>query len=180
MIQLAQYRGKSKVSRAIRMLTYSIYSHTAIRFVNDLHVETEGREYFVRAGSVIEAWTGGVRMVSSLDAQHTPGTGVDLYELRTPLSLEQEQRLAAFLLTQVGKPYDYLNVLRFVPIVHALFPKPAPEIWNRQHVFCSELAFRAFLQLQILLLERIAAWKVFPGLLSYSPLLKHTDTHITT
>jgi uncharacterized protein YycO len=179
MIQIAQYRGRSKISRAIRILTYSQYSHSALRFTTAVRVLRGDREYFIRSGTVIEAWTGGVRLVDSLDAQHQPGTTVDLFELRNPLDEDRLQRLAAFLVSQIGKPYDYINVVRFLPFVHGWIATPPPEAWNRSHVFCSELVMRAFAEVKVWLLERVPAWKVSPGLIAYSPLLKQTDTVIT-
>lgn len=179
MLQFAQMQGKSRLSRIIRTTTYSDDSHTAMRFTEPVRGIFDGREYFLKEGTVIEAWTGGVRIVDSLDAQHTPGTPVDLFELRQPLSLEQEQKVAGFLIAQKGRPYDYWNVVRFLPLVRAIAPQPAPEAWTREHVFCSELAMLAMANIHILLLERIPAWKVFPGLIRTSPLLRQTGCYTT-
>lgn len=179
MIQLAAYRGKSWVSRAIRVLTYSEYSHTAVRFMCDLEVGTDRGVRKIAAGNVIEAWSGGVRLVKDLSAQHTPGTPVDLFELKQPLTAGEATQMAAFLVQQLGKPYDYVNVMRFVPLARLLAPRPAAGWWTRSHVFCSELAMEAFATAGRPLLERCPSWEVPPRDPPRSPRLEFVMTVMT-
>lgn len=179
MIQIAAYKGKSFISRMIRLLTYSEYSHIAIRFMVDMEVEYSGGLRVIAAGNVIEAWSGGVRLAKDISAQHTPGTAVDLYEFKTPLTTDQATYMARFLVSQLGKPYDYPNVLRFVPVVRALLPTPPAYSWNRTHVFCSELAIQAGAEAGRPLLERCKAWEVPPRDPPRSPALMFSKTLIT-
>jgi hypothetical protein len=171
MLQIAAYRGIGLVSDIIRLLTYSQYSHLAVFFTENMEVESCGKLHCIAAGSVIEAWKGGVRLANSLSENHTPGTKVDLFAFNPPLTAEQERRLAAFLLTQLGKPYDYINVLRFVPIVRLLIPGAAPGIWTRTHVFCSELVMEGCAAAGRHLLERCKPSEVPPRDPPRSPLL---------
>ena len=177
---LAQYRGVSWLSRVIRWLTYSEYSHTAVLFTEDMEVESTGSVHMLRAGNVIEAWSpGGVLLSDTLSSRHTPGTQVDLFKFKTPLRPEQEHRIAAFLVGHLGKKYDYWNVLRFVPLVRAIIARPAPSTWTRSHVFCSELGLEAFAWGARPLLERCKAWEVPPRDPPRSPLLMLDSTMIT-
>ena len=171
MIYIAAYRGIGWVSKAIRLLTYSKYSHIGVLFTSDMEVEVAGKVHIIRAGNVIEAWQGGVRLSGSLLASHTPDTPVDMFEFKTPLSREQEMRAAQFLVSQLGKSYDYLNVLRFVPVVRWLFPHPMPSAWTRSRVFCSELAMEMSIEIGRPLLERCKPWEVPPRDPPRSPLL---------
>jgi hypothetical protein len=179
MFQIASYRGKSGISIGIEVVTYSIYSHTAMLFCNDMVVEVNGMLHDIAAGSVIEAWKGGVQHANSLSENHTPGTKVDLFSFKTPLSEEVEHRIASFLFAQIDKPYDYINVGRFVPIVRVLIPKPAPTIWTRKHVFCSELIMEGCNAGGVYLLERCKPWEVPPRDPPRSPMLYLDRTIVT-
>lgn len=171
MLQIAAYKGIGFISKAIRLLTYSQYSHIGVLFTEDMDVEVDGKVHVVKAGNVVEAWQGGVRLSASLGASHTPGTVVDLFEFKTPSNGLQERMAAQFLVGKIGKPYDYINVVRFLPLVRLLVPKPAPSIWTRSHVFCSELALESFADAGRPLLERCNAWEVPPRDIPRSPAL---------
>ena len=181
MITIAGYKGTSFISKAIRLLTYSCYSHTAAHFTEDMEVEISGAVYIIPKGSVIEAWSGGVRLVDSLSAQHTPGTPVDLFSFREPLTKEQEQRMAACLMRHALKktPYSYVSVLRFVPIVRLLFPTPPVNSYLRKHIFCSELVMEATIEAGTPLLERCPSWEIPPRDPPRSPLVKKTGGMVT-
>jgi hypothetical protein len=169
-LQIAQYQGKSLVSKIIGLLTYSCYSHSAVLFGSDMEVEVGYKTHFIASGSVVEAWKGGVRLAGSLSENHEPRTRVDVFAPKTPLTTEQEKKIASFLIQNIGKKYAYLNVLRFVPIMRLLMPKPLPMQYNRTHVFCSELVLEGF-GLVVKLLERCQFWEVPPRDLPRSPLL---------
>ena len=170
-IQLANYAGKSFVSDCIKLATYSQYSHSAALFTQDMEVQVDGKTHFIAAGSVIEAWQGGVKLASSLSENHSPGTRVDLLEFKKHLTPEQEQRMAAFLVRRIGQKYAYLNVIRFLPVVRLIMPQPLPIRYNRRHVFCSELVLESTIDAGTPLLERCNPWEVPPRDLPRSPLV---------
>jgi len=115
---LAQYKGTSWISKAIRWQTRSPYSHSALMF---------------GVGTVYEAWQkGGVSQVKSLGTNHTPGTIVDLFEFDCAGHAKNE--MALFLLAHIGDPYDFSSVLRFA--TH----RPA---YKNGKWFCSELVLTA-------------------------------------
>jgi len=116
-MEILQFRGKSLQSKAIRFQTRSVHSHTAILLKN---------------GMMVEAWyPGGVRAAPIDQHTHVPGTKVDVYSILTSYD---EAVAEQFLMSQVGKGYDLLSVLRFVTRRDA----PANDRW-----FCSELALTA-------------------------------------
>jgi len=143
---IALYKGTSALSRLIRWRTWSDYSHAAWVFPD---------------GSVIEAWKGGVTHAPSILSAHASDTEVHLFAL--DLTIEQRWAIQDFLIAQIGKPYDYAGILGFL----AAAKTENPDRW-----FCSELLFSAVKQARINLLARIPAWKVYPGLLALSPLLR--------
>jgi uncharacterized protein YycO len=180
MIQIGACRGIGFVSDGIKLLTYSVYSHILLLFTDDIEVEVHGAVHVIHGGNVIEAWKGGVRLAESMSTNHSKGTVVDIFKLKTPMRPEQEKRIASFLVSQLGKKYDYWNVARFIPVVRLLMPKPAPSIWTRTHVFCSELALEAFSDGGIKLLERCPYHEVPPRDVPRSPLLMAERSVITT
>ena len=143
------YRGKSIPSRIVRIRTWSEYSHAS--WIRGNH-------------SVIEAWwKGGVREKTHYSEDHTPGTLIHLFDI--DLSHGEHQGLEEFFKAQLGKKYDWMGCLHFIT--------RRPEYARDQdRWFCSELIFAAFEHIKKPLLLRIPAYKVSPGLLSYSPLLK--------
>ena len=148
---IALYQGKSLLSRLIRWRTWSKFSHAA-------WIKTDG--------SVIEAWSpGGVRLVDNLSTRHTPGTTVLVYDVPGV----NREVVEAFLVKQIGKPYDYWNILGFVfrGKIHD------PHKW-----ICSELVFAALLAGGVRVLNA-PAWKVSPGDLSLSPVLTFVRREIT-
>ena len=177
MIQFCAYQGVSLVSRLIRWQTRSVYSHIAVRFMDDKEVRTPlqyGRtlNVSISCGSVIEAWSGGVRLSESVSDSHTPHTKVDVFEFDSPLNSEEERLMTTFLCCQIGKAYDYLAVFRFLtrePVNRASKGK-----W-----FCSELAFEAALVARRELLSGVPAWKVPPAWIPMSPLLKFVGSEWT-
>ena len=173
MIQIAAYQGVSFISRLIRWQTRSQYSHIAIQFTDDLWVRLGGREHYIGAGNVIEAWKGGVRQAVDISESHDPKTLVDLFEFAVPLTADEEQAMAAFLVRQLGKGYDYRAIIRFLT-------REPEDHWHRQKWFCSELAFEAALTCGRRLLERCAAWEIPPRDVPRSPLLKYIEQKITT
>lgn len=151
---IALYRGVSSVSRVIRFVTWSAYSHAS-------WISPNG-DYEV------ESWIHGVQWEPGLGSNHTPGTVVDLFQVRD-ITVEQDDHVEAFLRDQVGKDYDWTGLFNFIT------RKPqTPE--QQDKWFCSELIFAAHASAGIRLLRDIAYWKVSPGLLSLSPLLELVRT----
>jgi uncharacterized protein YycO len=134
----------SILSRLIKWRTWSDYSHAAVE-LNDR--------------SVIDAWKGGVRHVRGPLEGHDPGTVVEAYQFdASPIQVEL---IESFAKRQVGIPYDYLGVLRFLT---------RRKVENRKW-FCSELVFAAMVRAGLQPLARILPCQVSPGDLSHSPLL---------
>jgi uncharacterized protein YycO len=157
-MRIALYQGVGGLSRAIRFLTRSKYSHAAF-LLND--------------NTVIEAWTdGGVRHVANLSVRHTPGTVVDIYQYDTPLSPREEDVLLNFLHEQLGKDYDFSHVLRFVT------RRPGKE--DTTEWFCSELVDAASNAVKRVLFKETKSWEVSPGLLPRSLALKFSESVVTT
>jgi hypothetical protein len=180
MLQFANYRdGKGFIAGGEHLFTYSRYNHTAIRFTEEVVVELNGKTHTILPGEVIEAWFGGVRHTGNLSAQHDQGERVDLYEYKLPLMHSEIQRAAEFLVSHLGKPYDTVNVLRFVPLVRAVVPAPAGTIWDRTHVFCTELAVEMSRHIGRPIIERCPAWQVPPRDPPRSPVLKFVGTMTT-
>jgi uncharacterized protein YycO len=175
----AAYRGKSFVSNGIKLLTYSQYSHTAALFEGDMEVETNGERHFIASGSVCEAWKGGVKLSSSLSERHERGTTVDIFALKVPMTPEQEKKVASYLVRHIGVKYNYINVLRFVPIVRLVVPEPLPYSYTRSHVYCTQLFLEAFNEAGVFPLERCKPWEVPPRDPPRSPLFKYLRTEVT-
>jgi hypothetical protein len=153
---IALYKGRSLISRIIRCVNWSDYSHAAwVDTVNNY---------------VIEAWSGGVRKADSLHTNHTPGTIVDVFDV--DVTVAQREAIAQFMLLQVGKRYDYRGIVHFIT-------RRSESAAGQDRWFCSELVLAAYRAAGIDLLSRIPAYKVFPGMLAYSPLLDPVGT-ITT
>lgn len=177
MIRIALYQGVSVISRAIRWQTRSVYSHAAVVFDFDIQMTAPpqyGRAKIVNihAGNVIEAWRGGVRLSASLSANHTPKTRVDLFTFKEPLKQSEALAITHFLVSQLGKPYDYVSILRFLT-------RTRDNEFDCDRWFCSELAFQAFAVGGRRLLARTPAWKVPPAWIAMSTLIKPDSSILT-
>ena len=150
------YKGISLKSRIIRFVNWSCYSHAA--WEDD---DTE---------ECYEAWKNGVRCVSSIHDDHTPGTPYD----RFLVAMTDAQRGAVrrFLTSTLGAAYDHLSVFHFIT------RRPEDPL-SQVKWFCSELVMASFLHARIELLSRIPPYKVYPGMLSYSPKLDHVGSGVT-
>lgn len=189
-MKIALYRGKSLVSLAIRWITRSPYSHAAFAFdtpsrmvlaklqesgwagklapyawpVNPL--ARLGHHY----GPVVEAWKGGVRVSHSLSSLHTPGTKVDLFAFKRPLTEIEETALIASLASDIGDPYSYWNVLKFI----TRRPGNLDGSW-----FCSELVFKRFADIGRVLLRNKEPWAVPPDWLQMPTELEFHGEEVT-
>lgn len=195
MVSLLQYEGLSfPVSYGIKFLTRSHVSHTAALFNRGLTAsmdEPEVRDIFrsmgfddddiadvirrngnlirIEPGEVIEAWDEGIRKVKSPADQHTPNTPLTIYQYKVPFTDEEYIRFALFAWSQIGKPYDWKDVFRFVSRRPGQFKGVSPikyKVWFCSCHFyaCSEMAGRK-------LFESTEPWEVFPGLVHKSPFI---------
>lgn len=152
---VALYRGTSWVSRAVQFQTRSVYSHAGLRLPD---------------GSIIESChRGGVKRNAHLGAVHTPGTVVDLFRVTVPVDWDAALMFAA---EQIGKPYDFRGVARFIT---RRTPDCNPPRW-----FCSALIQSAIEHGGVKLLERICPSAVAPGHQAMSPLLEFIRTEFTS
>jgi uncharacterized protein YycO len=136
------HRGKGLIAAAIRWQTRGTYSHAAIRVGANVY---EAREFK------------GVRQLT------IPVKG-DYDEFSVPMTAEQMDQLERFCVAQLGKPYDYTMVLRFV--TRRQETRRSTGKW-----FCSELCYAAFHHVGIELFRNTQPWEVDPEFLSRSTLL---------
>ena len=144
MIKIAQYKGKSFVSRLIKFITWGQYSHTAI---------------ILGDGRIVEAWQGSnsVRVIPSLSDGHKPGTHIDVYKIT--MGRRQEILFTNFVLAQVGKKYDLWGILGF------LWRK---DLQRSESWFCSELFAAGCKAADIRLLNNREPSQVSPSLITQS------------
>jgi uncharacterized protein YycO len=127
--------------------TWSAYSHVAVE---------------ISEGEMIDAWKGGVRSIRHPFVGHDAATAIEAFSISN-LTARQEVSVAEALRAELGRPYDYRGVLRFIS-------RRDPAEDNRRW-FCSELAFDALDRFGCHLLRRVPAWRVSPGMLVTSPFL---------
>lgn len=148
-MQVAFFKNKSFVSSTIKRFTRSPYSHCAI---------------ILDSGEVIEAREfKGVRIIKNIKEAMDEDSVVDIYDFAA--SDNQKMQIENFLRRQLGKGYDYLMIVGFVTRASHEGRKST----NRW--FCSELVFAALENAGMVFLINLPAWKVSPGILSYSPKL---------
>lgn len=118
-MNLIAFIGTGLISKAIQWQTRSVFSHVALELSD---------------GEVIEAWhRGGVKRYPGRDAlAHHKGSRAQVFWIE--MTQEQEKKAEAFLKGQIGKPYDFLAIARF------LSRRPMAE---NGRWFCSELAAAA-------------------------------------
>lgn len=160
-MKIALYRGTGFISTGIKWQTRGPYSHAAIILPNNAVIES--KEFI------------GVHQVplEVKDFGAAKGVAVEVYEVDTTDA--EDAVIEAFLRSQLGKPYDYSMVFRFVT-------RQGMDAHSKGKWFCSELVFAAFQQAGINLFERTEAWEVSPSMLGRSPLLKPilTETPVAT
>jgi uncharacterized protein YycO len=148
-MQIALHRAPGLIGTLIRWQTRGEYSHASM-LMDD--------------GSVIESREGhGVRRLPRLVRRK--GETIDLFNFFH--SPEQNRQITTFLEAQIGKPYDYTMVARFVTRRQA--SRAQSGKW-----FCSELIYAALQQAQLPVFRATDPWEVSPGLLARSPLLQIT------
>jgi len=145
MITVGLYKSKTIVSRLIRWQTRGDYSHAA------LHCD----------GEAIEAWHRGGVQRGPIGHLHKKGTVIDIFKVN---KLYTNTLTKAFAVEQVGKPYDFTMVGRFVS-------RRGVSRRSKKKWFCSELVFDAFVEGGLRLFKNTQGWEVSPDLLKRSPYL---------
>jgi len=144
-MRIALYHGTSFVDKAILFVCRGGYSHAAIVLNNN---------------SIIEAYPfKGVRKRKNISDQMDKCIA-DVFEV--PTTPEQDTIIKDFLVSQLGKKYDWPAIWGFV--LHTT--KEGRKQYSKW--ICSELVFAAFRKAGVPLLERIEAWKVSTTILSYN------------
>lgn len=149
------FRGRGPMSRSIRYLTSSPYSHVGLVML------FEGRVYCV------EAVGKGVRLILMSEVVRQYHGGIDYYRLREATEGQRRGALG-FCLQQLGKLYDRAGLLRFLAML-ALRHKP--RAWRDRYWFCSELVAAAYRAQGITLAAERPAY-TSPADLAVSPLLE--------
>lgn len=145
-MRVCLHRGHGFVSSLIKWQTRSQFSHVSLQF-SDGKV-FEAREFI------------GVHSLPQLEPRK--GEQIDIY--RVDIEARQEMAMRRFCESQMGKPYDYISIVRF------LTREPVKD-WQKDDWFCSEFAFYSFHLVGIKLLQNIQPWAVSPAQFSLSPLL---------
>jgi len=183
-MEIAQYKGRTfNPSRIIEFLTRGPYSHSAFHFDEHASVvaaqlvrsETPmGDLRWISEGSVVEAWPPKLRSVESLSAQHDPGTVVDIFGYDPPLSGTEEAALIRLIIPEIGTPYDWKDVLRFVTR-----RRPKPEDLERTW-FCSEFVTELSRKIGRPFFNQTESWEVPPSWVQRTRALKYLRTETTT
>lgn len=150
---IALHKGRGVISRLIGWQTRSAYTHASLIFDT----------VWVGKYEVIEAREFKGVITSQGPLAWLP-TNVEVFRVEG-LTREQESAARAFARAQIGKPYDYTMVARFVS--RRQEARKSSGKW-----FCSELVFAAVQKAGVNLLGKTEPWEVSPALLSKSPLLK--------
>ena len=149
---IALHSARGLISSAIRWQTRSGFSHASL---------------YRHGAGVVESREGhGVRAMDKLELGDN-----ETIELFRVVGVDYAQEKAAweFAQAQIGKPYDWTMVLRFVS--RRQESRASSGKW-----FCSELVYAAYRHAGIDLLRDTEPWEVSPGLLGKSPLLEKFAT----
>ena len=144
-------KSHDPLSRLIQWQTRGPYGHAAL--VN-------------HAGDLIEALQGAGVIHDSI--KKYPRSDYDLFRVVPLINTRQKYydplKGWNFAEDQIGKPYDYTMVVRFV--TRQQETRETSGKW-----FCSELVFAALQRAGLPLLERTDPWEVSPAMLARSPYL---------
>lgn len=138
------FRGRGVVSALIRWQTRSAYSHAAILLPD--------------GETIIEAW----QFKGVQERKLTDWQGIDAFMVPS-MDDWQWAKAVEHARQQIGKPYDYRGVFRFLT---------RSEADDNGKLFCSELVFASCLHGRAHLLKRIKPGAVAPSHLAISPLLE--------
>jgi uncharacterized protein YycO len=160
LMRFLSVHGLGFVSKLIEWQTRGYDSHSALLFSDDTVIESRERHYDRLTGT----HKSGVEKLSFADWKLVnPGIKFRIFYVET--TPEQEANIRAFAEAQVGKPYSYLGVLRF--ITRQDYQNQPDDAW-----WCSEIVFQAFLAGPVVLFKLTEGWEVSPQLLPRSPLAR--------
>ncbi len=149
-MKIALFNSNSFIGRCIKWQSRGKFSHAAI--ISNFGEIYESREFV------------GVRKMPTLHA--ALGGAHDRVELfNVDLTPQQTVSVIRFCESHLGKPYDYLSVLRFIT-------RHKEDRASRAKWFCSEFVFDAFKSAGVELFRDTHGWEVSPDLLRRSPLVK--------
>jgi uncharacterized protein YycO len=144
-MQILLHHGTGIINSLIRWQTRSHYAHASVLLHDDDNV-------------IVQSLPGKGVHVTRLSPHDW--RGVDRFHVVTSKAFEAVA--SQFLLSQVGRKYDYSGVIRFLTREKSV---------NNQRWFCSELVYAAFSAAGLPLLNCREAYKVSPALLALSPYL---------
>jgi uncharacterized protein YycO len=147
-MKILLYSDPGIIGTLIRWQTRSPVNHAAILIGDDVYEATMPRVRVRRFGRRDEL----AEVYAIEDLCFGPGT-------------HGEASVRRFLLKQLGKPYDFSSVARFVT-------RKQERRESAGHWFCSELVYAALAKAGLRVLERSEPWEVSPGMLRRSPLLR--------
>jgi len=150
-VRIGLHRSSGLVSSLIKWQSRSDYSHASLILADDTVLES------MQGKGVVNN-----RTVTSC------GEVVDIFTI--PALAHVHRDALAFATQQLGKPYDYTMVARF--LTRRPEARKSSGKW-----FCSELVFASLAQAGLLLLRDTEAWEVSPELLSKSPYLIEAGTN---
>ncbi|MEQ1862015.1 MAG: hypothetical protein ABMA13_19015 [Chthoniobacteraceae bacterium] len=150
-MKLLLHNGPGVISRLIKWQTAGACNHASILFADGTVFESREFKGVVRT-HLAELRAACIR---------EPRLRIDIF--RTAYGL-CEEKARWFCEAELGCPYDYLGVSRFLTRHRGR----SNRAW-----FCSEFAFAAFRNAGLDLLARTESWEVSPALLHRSPLLRH-------
>ncbi len=143
------FRSNSFISKVIRWQTRGNWSHVACLFSDGVVIES--REFK------------GVRKLNSLAEAQSVGDTVQVLTLSC--KPEQEEKMRRFAESQLGRPYDYLGILRF------LTRTPDTDQYLNRDWFCSGFAFEVAKMGGIELFRDTEEWEVSPEMFARSAVL---------
>jgi hypothetical protein len=159
---ILQYHGRSLISRVILAFRPPFTPKHSHSSTTPARIESG---YLVGDTSEYESWhKGGVCHREFIGQAHTKGTRVDVYELRTPLTMEDEATYFLFLKSQEGKGYDWRGVFCY----GTRRDKQNPLKW-----FCCELILAALRHVGRILFGHLQPHQVHPATVSTSPELRY-------
>lgn len=141
-------QGTSVVSKLIQWQTRSHWSHSALLFSDGTVIEA--REFVGVRKLPYQTWL-----------KENGSTPFEVFTVNATES--QESAMRDYAENQVGKPYDYVAVARFV--TRRDYANQPDDKW-----FCSELTFETIKEGHIELFDRTEGWEVPPHWLARSPL----------
>jgi len=144
--RVALFNGDGVVSWLIKKQTRSKYSHAALLLPGTTNRVIESREFK------------GVRLHTLDESDYQL---IDWFAIPSMSDAEYDTAISLFM-GQLGMPYDYWSVARFIT------KKPARE---NGKWFCSEIVFKTLADAGTRLLARIPSAEVSPAHLGISPLL---------